>query len=110
MEVVTGFLDWNEETVRAAVAEGRLYAIEISGRLRFPVWQFSIGSPEKLLPGLTQIIQVITPRWTWQSAAGFFAASQSSLIAKGPQTPVQWLRHGGDVRDVIEIVEADDWW
>ena len=109
MEVVTGFLDWNEETVRAAVAEGRLYAIEISGRLRFPTWQFSVGSPDKLLPGLTEILQVITPRWTWQSAAGCFATVQSSLVAEGPQTPVQWLRHGGDVHDVIEIVESDDW-
>jgi len=110
MEVVTGFLGWNDDAVHAAVGAGRLFAIEISGRLRFPTWQFSVGSPDKLLPGLTEILPVITPRWTWQSAASFFATVQSSLVAEGPQTPLQWLRHGGDVHDVIEIVESDDWW
>lgn len=105
---VTGFLGWNECVVRTAVAEERLYAIEISGRLRFPTWQF-VGSPSKLLPGLTEIIAVITPRWHWQSAAGFMATSQSDLISEGRKTPVQWLRDGGDITDVIEIVEASDW-
>jgi len=98
-----------EADVRTAASEGRLHAVEVAGRLRFPDWQFSLGSPSKLLPGLTQIIQVVTPRWTFQSAAGFFATPQSSLVAEGPQTPAQWLRGGGDVRNVIEIVEASDW-
>ena len=110
MEVVTGFLGWNEEAIRAAVAEGHLFAIEISGRLRFPTWQFQAGTPEKLLPGLTQIIQVITPIWNWQSVAGFMATPQSSLVAEGRQTPVEWLRDGGDVDAVKQIVESDDWW
>ncbi|TFC29177.1 hypothetical protein E3O55_09895 [Cryobacterium sp. MDB1-18-2] len=108
MEVVTGFLDWNEQAVRAAVEDGRLYAIEISGRLRFPTWQFS-RSPERLLPGLTEIIRVVTSRWNWQSVAGFMATPQSSLVAEGRQTPVEWLRDGGDLNDVIEIIEASDW-
>jgi len=109
LDNVTGFLKWDEEAVRAAVSEGRLYAIEISGRLRFPAWQFDVGSPSKLLPGLTQIIGLITPRWQWQSAAGFMATPQRDLVARGRKTPIQWLRDGGDVDDVREIVEASDW-
>lgn len=109
VEDVTGFLGWDESDVTDAVADGRLYAIEISGRLRFPAWQFDVGSPSKLLPGLTQIIGLITPRWQWQSAAGFMATPQRDLVARGRKTPIQWLRDGGDVDDVREIVEASDW-
>jgi len=110
LDNVTGFLKWDEEAVRAAVSEGRLYAIEISGRLRFPVWQFSLESPGKLLPGLAEVIQVVTPRWGWTSVAGFMATAQSSLVATGRKTPVAWLRDGGDVDTVRQIVESDDWW
>jgi len=106
---VTGFLGWNEGVVRTAVAEGHLYAIEISGRLRFPTFQFNVGSPSKLLPGLAELIAVITPRWPWQSAAGFMATAQSSLVGEGRMTPFQWLRDGGDVNNVTEIVESSDW-
>ena len=109
LENVTGFLGWDGEAVRKAVAEGHLYAFEITGRLRFPTWQFNVGSPVKLLPGLTEIIQVITPRWSWRSAAGFMATPQSELVAEGRQTPVEWLRDGGNVDDVRNIVEASDW-
>ncbi|TFB53636.1 hypothetical protein [Cryobacterium tagatosivorans] len=109
VEDVTGFLGWDESDVTDAVADGRLYAIEISGRLRFPAWQFDVGSPSKLLLGLTQIIGLITPRWHWQSAAGFMATPQRDLVARGRKTPIQWLRDGGDVDDVREIVEASDW-
>jgi hypothetical protein len=107
---VTGFLGWDEEAVQAAVHEGRLYAVEISGRLRFPVWQFSLGSPGKLLRGLAEIIEVVMPRWGWTSVAGFMATPQLSLVAEGPKTPVAWLRDGGDVDAVRQIVESDDWW
>ncbi|MEC5151381.1 hypothetical protein [Cryobacterium sp. GrIS_2_6] len=109
LENVTGFLGWDEGRVRAAVTDGHLYAFEISGRLRFPTWQFNVGSPVKLLPGLTEIIEVITPRWSWRSIAGFMATPQSELVAEGRQTPVEWLRDGGNVNDVRDIVEASDW-
>jgi hypothetical protein len=106
---VTGFLGWTDEDVRRAVAEGKLYAVEICGRLRFPSWQLDAGSPTKLLPGLDKVIAVIDPRWRQQSAAGFMETPQEGLVAEGRKTPVQWLRDGGDVSTVIQIVEASDW-
>ena len=96
MQDVTGFLGWNESDVTDAVADGRLYAIEISGRLRFPGWQFDVGSPSKLLPGLTQMIGIITPRWDWQSAAGFMATPQRDLVARGARP-----RFNGSVTEAI---------
>lgn len=109
MDDVTGFLGWSEGVVRTAAAEGHLYAIEISGRLRFPTWQFQAGSPTKLLPGLTEMIAVISPRWDWRSATGFFNTPQEDLVGEGRKTPTQWLRDGGNVDEVIKIVEASDW-
>lgn len=109
LEDVTGFLGWNEERVRTAVADGRLYSLEVSGRLRFPNWQFNVGSSLRLLPGLTEIIQVIAPRWSWRSAAGFMATPQSELVTEGRQTPIEWLRGGGDVKEVTSIIVASDW-
>ena len=109
LDDVAGFLGMSEEYVRSAAAEGRLYAIKVSGRLRFPRWQFSLAAPGKLLPGLTELIAAITPRWRWESASGFMATQQEGLITAGRQTPVEWLRGGGDVNSVTEIIEASDW-
>lgn len=109
LEDATGLLEWTEEDVQDAVSDGRLYAIEISDRLRFPAWQFNVGSPEKLIPGLTEILDVVTPRWSWQSVAAFMSTPQSSLVAEGRQTPVEWLRDGGDVNAVKQIIETNDW-
>lgn len=109
IEDVARFLGWSEEAVLIAVSEGRLYAFEISRRLRFPAWQFDIGSPERLLPGLTEIIEIVTPRWNAHSVAAFMATPQSSLVSVGRKTPVEWLRDGGDVKEIGAIVEAADW-
>jgi hypothetical protein len=109
LEDVAGYLDLDEEAVRTAVAEGQLSAIEISGRLRFPAWQFNLGLHEKLIPGLTEVIEAVTPRWDWQSVAAFMATPQSSLVAEGRKTPVEWLRDGGSADAVREIVESSDW-
>ncbi|WP_354023741.1 hypothetical protein [Conyzicola nivalis] len=110
LEDTIGYLEWDEIEVRAAIVEHRLYAIEVSDRLRFPSWQFNVGSPEKLIPGLSEVIEVVLPRWPWQSVSGFMSTPQSSLIAKGRKTPVAWLCDGGDIAAVRQIVESDDWW
>lgn len=102
------FLGREEDTVRKDAAAGRLYAIEVSGQLRFPRWQFDLGSPGKLLPGLSVLIAAAAPRWDWQSVAGFMSTPQFDLIAEGRQTPVEWLRGGGDIDSVTEIVESTD--
>ncbi|HEV7949041.1 MAG TPA: hypothetical protein VGP24_04660 [Glaciihabitans sp.] len=109
LEEVTGYLDWSEEEVRNAIDDGRLEAIEISDRLRFPTWQFDAASPEKLLPGLTEILAALDPGYRWYSTAALMATPQSALVAEGRKTPAQWLRDGGDVAAVQEILEAGNW-
>lgn len=109
LDSVLGFLGWDDATVLQAVADHRLYAVEISGRLRFPAWQLSLGSPGKLLPGLTEVIAAISPRWGHASASGFMHTPQEDLVIEGRQTPLEFLRRGGDVAEVVSIVEASDW-
>ena len=81
--------------------------MEISGRLRFPLWQFNAGSPTTLLHRLPELIKALNQR-QWQSAVGLMRAPHRSLVAKGQRTPSQWLPDGGDIDDVIRIVVMSD--
>lgn len=110
LEDTAAFLGWDEDRVRASVSENRLYAVEFSGRLRFPSWQFALTQPDKLLPGLANLIQVLTRRWGWASIAGFMSTPQADLVSTGRQTPTEWLLRGGSVDKVVDIVETSDLW
>jgi hypothetical protein len=107
---VSQILDRDEDTVRTAVSEGRLYAVEITGRLRFPIWQLDIRAAGRTIPGLTEIIEAIPPTRSWLRVSAFFATRQSSLVAEGRQTPTQWLSDNHDVEAVIEIITSDGRW
>jgi len=110
LKQVSGFLGWGEDAVRAAVSEGRLYGVRIAGRLRLPAWQFNIGSPEKLIPRLAEVIEAVSPRWEWHSVSAFMNTPQRDLVSEGRKTPVEWLRDGGDTDELKQIIESDDWW
>lgn len=110
LDAAAGYLSWDEETVRTAVSERRLYGVEFSGRLRLPVWQFHVSGPSKLLPGLADVLKAASPSLHWQSMAGLMATRQSSLRAEGRKTPVDWLRDGGDVQAVIQLLKGGGWW
>lgn len=109
LEDAAGYLGWDETAVRTAVLEGRLYGVEISGRLRLPTWQFTMGHPEKLLPGLTDIIAAVASRLSPFSVAELMGTPQPSLVAEGRKTPAAWLRDGGNVNAVTDIILATDW-
>ncbi|WP_277959292.1 hypothetical protein [Frigoribacterium faeni] len=104
LKTIARFLHWSEDEVTAAVAEGRLYAVEISGQLRFPEWQLSLSSPGKLLPGLAEVIAADNPKRSWIVLAGLMGTPQEDLYGEGHKTPVAWLRDGGDVKRVTDVV------
>lgn len=111
LERVSAYLNWDESVVRTAIDDVRLHAVEISGRLRIPIWQLNIGSATKLLPGLDPLIKVATNRWdNWRALAAFMSTPQQSLVDVGRQTPAEWLRRGGDVNSVRKIIEPGDSW
>lgn len=104
LKAIAEFLHWSDDEITTAVADGRLYAIELSGRLRFPSWQLSLSSPGKLLPGLAEVIAADNPKRSWISLAGLMGTPQEDLRCEGNKTPVAWLRDGGDVRRVTDVV------
>jgi len=104
LKAMAGFLHWSDDDVTTAVADGSLYAVEISGRLRFPEWQLSLSSPGKLLPGLAEVIAADNPKRSWIVLAGLMGTPQEDLYGEGHKTPVAWLRDGGDVTRVTDVV------
>jgi hypothetical protein len=101
-------LGWEEELVQIAVAAGQLYGIEVSGRIRLPIWQFNRGSPTSLLDRLPELLRAFNGR-RWSSVVGFMKTEHRDLVARGRRTPGQWLLAGGDIDDVIQIVLMSDW-
>jgi len=108
VEDAAAFLEWEEELVKVAVASGQMYGVEVSGRLRLPIWQFKRGSPTTLLDRLPELLRALGGR-RWSSVVGFMKTEHLNLLAMGRRTPSQWLRDGGDIDDVIRIIVLSDW-
>ena len=108
LQSIAAFLGRDENDVKRAVAERRLYAVEIAGRLRFPAWQLSLRSPGKVLPHFETLLPALEERWGWISISRFFATRQEDLVAKGRKTPAAWLEDGGDPDAVRRIVQSGD--
>jgi hypothetical protein len=104
------FLGWTDEEVLAAAKERRIYGIPVRDRLRFPRWQFSLGSPGRLIPHLETVLPILTEHWDWISISAFMSVRQHSLVAEGWKTPRSWLRDGGDPAAIADIIEGDKWW
>lgn len=114
LNATAGHLGWNEKDVLKAVADGRLYAVEVLGLTRLPSWQFEsiplgIILPGRILPGVSKIIEVIDPQWPSTIIHGYMNAPQKGLIAEGRKTPIAWLRDGGDVETVVELIKTQTW-
>ena len=105
LESVTAFLGRDENDVKRAVADQRLHAVEIAGRLRVPAWQLSLRSYGKVLPHLEALLSALEKRWGWIRISRFFATRQGDLVAKGRKTPAAWLEDGGDPESVRRIVQ-----
>jgi hypothetical protein len=104
LRVVESWFSSLAGTLSLKAMAGFLYAVEISGRLRFPEWQLSLSSPGKLLPGLAEVIAADNPKRSWIVLAGLMGTPQEDLYGEGHKTPVAWLRDGGDVRRVTDVV------
>lgn len=105
-EDTVAFLGRDEEEIHQAVAEGRLCAVDVSGRLRFPMFQFSLRSPGKVLPHLDALLPAMEERWNWLGMSRFLATRQEGLIQMGWKSPIAWLEDGGDSQEVLNIVRS----
>ncbi|WP_153302205.1 hypothetical protein [Microbacterium foliorum] len=102
------FLDLTPTELRDFVSEGRLYAVNLEGHQRFPSWQFSLSSPGKVLPHLKEIIALLKGK-DWISVSGLMSTPQSTMVAHGKQTPVEWFRSGGDLDALEQTLQAQKW-
>ncbi|WCD91520.1 hypothetical protein [Microbacterium sp. nov. GSS16] len=103
---VASFLGVSNPEVLGAVQRGELYVVSIAESLRFPVFQFDIGHPERLIPHLPELIAAVGGRWSWLSTVAFMETRQQSLVAATKQTPRAWLLDGGSFDDVKQIIES----
>jgi hypothetical protein len=100
-------LELTGDELDLAVRARELLSLKVAGRLRFPRWQF-VTSPEgRLLPGLEVLIPEAPP-YGILSWAAFMHSPMEELSGFGPQTPIQWLREGGDVEAVLEILRDEE--
>ena len=104
------FLGCDEGEIEAALAEGRLYAVEIGGRLRFPMFQFSLRSPGKLLPHLEDLLPALLERWDWLGMSRVLSTRPEHQGGGGWKTPAQWLEDHGDPQHLLNIVQGGELW
>jgi hypothetical protein len=104
-------LQWSKRKVSDAAARGKLYAIEIAGRPRFPIWQLSLDQESRLLPGLDQVLGSIREDQGWVAISMVMALPHNSLISGGRQSPVEFLHGGGNPGVIARLVSNDHlWW
>ncbi|PKI89858.1 hypothetical protein CW368_11860 [Actinomycetales bacterium SN12] len=89
-----------------AFQHGQLYAVPIAASLRFPVFQFDIGHPERVIPNVPELIAAVAGRWSWLSTVAFMETRQQSLVAGAKHTPRAWLLDGGSCDDIAQIMES----
>ncbi|HWU29995.1 MAG TPA: hypothetical protein VN041_13015 [Microbacterium sp.] len=109
LEQVARYVDKTTDDVLTAVKVGKLYAVAIAERLRFPVFQFNIGRPEPLIPHLPELIEAAGTQWSWISVVAFMETRQASLVAVAAQTPRAWLLDGGSFDEIKQIIDSAHW-
>jgi hypothetical protein len=103
----------NDSRVRQRRIARTLWAIEDNGAWVFPVLQFE-SDPKtggyRYVRGLDRVFAALPANLHPVSIAGFLRTPHLDLAVDGRVlTPVEWLRSGGDVAQVLRLVEASDW-
>jgi hypothetical protein len=93
--------------VRHRRAKGGLYAFTAGGRRRYPLWQFTSDPARPVLPGLAALVKGFQEDMHPASVQGFMTTPQMDLLVDGKRmTPVDWLLHGGDPQDLVDILDS----
>jgi hypothetical protein len=108
---VADLLGVSDSRVRQRRADRTLWAIEDAGGWVFPALQFeNVDGRRRQIRHLDQVLPGIPTDIHPLAIARLLSSAQPDLVVDGQLvSPLQWLRHGGDVRAVRKIVEAADW-
>lgn len=91
-----------------------LWAIPGGQTWIFPVSQFELdpetGVPVREVRGLAEVFRALPDDLNPVAVDGFLRTPQPELERDGrAQTPLSWLRNGGDVLNVVAAASAFDW-
>ncbi|BBZ39876.1 hypothetical protein [Mycobacterium conspicuum] len=111
---VASLLGINESRVRQRRLAGALWATESNGAWLYPVIQFEAnpktGKPHTQIRGLEQVFRALPTGMHPTAVAGLLRTPQADLQIDGqPRSILDWLRSGGPVAPVLELVEIADW-
>ena len=111
---VASILRISESRVRHRRTARTLWAVRRQRTWVFPALQFdtdmTTGRPIRQVRGLDQVLPALPPDLHVVAVAGFLQTSQIDIqMNHQPQSPLDWLRKGGDVQSVLAIVEAANW-
>lgn len=99
-EVAT-MLGVDKSTVSRYTRSGKLYAIDVDGRHRYPPWQFVSNQP---LPGIGTVSHALPDGWGPVPFARFMTTSDEAL---GGHSPVEWLTAGGTPQRIVTLLEEE---
>jgi hypothetical protein len=111
---VAALLGINESRVRQRRLARTLWAIESDGNWLYPTIQFEVnlktGKPDKQIRGLEQVFAALPAGLHPTAVAGLLRTAQTELQVDGrPLSIVEWLRSGGPVYPVLQLIEIADW-
>ena len=111
---VAALLGINESRVRQRRLAGTLWAIDTDGTWVYPAVQFDTnvktGKPYKQIRGLEQVFRALPAGLHPTAVAGLLRTPQTELQVDGQQRSIlEWLRSGGPVEPVLELIEIADW-
>lgn len=100
-----------ESSVRHRKDKGLLYSFKTDQSLRYPTWQFveSDDPKRRTLPNLSALVKAIPDTMHPASVLGFMTTPQDDLLVDDEAvTPVEWLKGGGDVQEVVDLLSERD--
>lgn len=112
---VAELLGLNDSRIRQRRLAHALWAIDDNGTWVYPTIQFEnnpkTGKPDKQIRGLDQVFQALLPAGRHPTAvAGFLRSPQTELEVDGrPLSVLEWLRSGGPVEPVLQLIEIANW-
>jgi hypothetical protein len=110
-EVATA-LGVSASRVRQKRIAGELWAIPDGNTWLFPVLQFESDAsrrPGRQIRGLDRVFKALPPGLHPVAVAQFLTTPQPGLFHGRPTAPLDWLREGGDIDDVVDAAAGIDW-
>ncbi|MEB3052102.1 DNA-binding protein [Mycolicibacter sp. MYC123] len=111
---VAAALGVNDSRVRQLRIAGKLWAIDNGGTWAYPALQFEsdprTGQASQQIRGIDEVFAALPRDLHPIAVAGFLSSPHPDLAIDGyARTPLDWLRSGGDVSPVLQLVEVADW-